>query len=132
MRISDWSSDVCSSDLPPLVALWETESDRSDWPMGERAHALRRDAHAVWLAIRDPRTPWYAKLWGGLIAAYALSPIDLIPDFVPVLGLIDDLLILPAGIWVFVQLVPGELFAEHLRMAENASHRPVRRGGMAW
>src|SRR3546814_5976006 len=74
--------DLCRNNPchPPLVALWETESDRSDWPMGEKAHALRRDAHAVWLAIRDPRTPWYAKTWGWLIAAYALSPIDLIPD----------------------------------------------------
>src|SRR3546814_8966965 len=65
-------------------------------PSSDRIHVLRRDAHAVWLAIRDPRTPWYAKLWGWLIAAYALSPIDLIPDFVPLLGLIDDLIILPA------------------------------------
>lgn len=96
----------------------------------DRAHILRRDAHAIWLTIRDPRTPWYAKLWGWLIAAYALSPIDLIPDFVPLLGLIDDLLILPAGIWVFVKLVPGDLFAEHLKTAEIASHRPVSRGGM--
>src|SRR3546814_5910229 len=81
-------------------------------PSSDRIHVLRRDAHAVWLAIRDPRTPWYAKLWGWLIAAYALSPIDLIPDFVPLLGLIDDLIILPAGIWVFVKLVPGEQRSE--------------------
>ncbi len=99
--------------------------------IGEQAHALRRDAHAIWLAIRDPRTPWYARAWGWLIAAYALSPIDLIPDFVPVLGLIDDLLILPAGIWVFVKLVPGELFAEHRRTAEIETRRPVSRGGAA-
>lgn len=98
-------------------------------PSSDRIHVLRRDAHAVWLAIRDPRTPWYAKLWGWLIAAYALSPIDLIPDFVPLLGLIDDLIILPAGIWVFVKLVPGEQFAEHLKTAEIASHRPISRGG---
>src|SRR3546814_13034567 len=98
-------------------------------PSSDRIHVLRRDAHAVWLAIRDPRTPWYAKLWGWLIAAYALSPIDLIPDFVPLLGLIDDLIILPAGIWVFVKLVPGDKLAEHLRTAEIASQRPPSRGG---
>lgn len=99
--------------------------------ISERAHAIRRDAHAIWLAIRDPRTPWYAKLWGALIAAYALSPIDLIPDFVPILGLIDDLIILPAGIWVFVKLVPRALFAEHLRQAEAETQRPVSRAGAA-
>lgn len=99
--------------------------------ISERIHALRRDAHAIWLAIRDPRTPWYAKLWGWLIAAYALSPIDLIPDFVPIIGLIDDLLILPAGIWVFVKLVPRGLFEEHRRVAEIASHRPISRAGAA-
>lgn len=99
--------------------------------ISERAHALRRDAHAVWLAIRDPRTPWYARAWGCLIAAYALSPIDLIPDFVPFIGMIDDLLILPLGIWVFVKLVPGDLFAEHLRVAEIETQRPISRGGAA-
>lgn len=97
--------------------------------IADKAHIIRRDAHAIWLAIRDPRTPWYARLWGWLIAAYALSPIDLIPDFVPFIGMIDDLLILPAGIWVFVKLVPHDLFAEHLRVAEIETQRPVSRGG---
>ena len=100
-------------------------------PISERAHAIRRDAHAIWLAIRDRRTPWYAKLWGGLVAAYALSPIDLIPDFVPVLGLLDDLILVPAGIWIFVKLVPRPLFAEHLRQAEAETRRPVSRAGAA-
>lgn len=99
--------------------------------IADKAHIIRRDAHAIWLAIRDPRTPWYARLWGWLIAAYALSPIDLIPDFVPFIGMIDDLLILPAGIWVFVKLVPHDLFAEHLRVAEIETQRPVSRGGAA-
>ena len=58
---------------------------------------LRIEAHAVWLAARDPRTPWPARLLCLLIAAYALSPIDLIPDFIPVLGLLDDALLIPAG-----------------------------------
>lgn len=100
-------------------------------PISERAHAIRRDAHAIWLAIRDRRTPWYAKLWGGLVAAYALSPIDLIPDFVPVLGLLDDLILVPAGIWIFVKLVPRPLFAEHLHQAEAETQRPVSRAGAA-
>lgn len=97
--------------------------------IAEKAHIIRRDAHAVWLAIRDRRTPWYARIWGWLIAAYALSPIDLIPDFVPFIGMIDDLLILPLGIWVFVKLVPADLFAEFRQAAEIASQRPKSRGG---
>lgn len=87
-------------------------------------HRIRIEAHAVWLAARDPRTPWLAKLVGLAVAAYALSPIDLIPDFVPVLGLVDDALIIPAGVWLFERLVPAEQLAEHRAAAEVASHRP--------
>ncbi len=87
-------------------------------------HKLRVEAHAVWLAARDPRTPWAARIVGLLVAAYALSPIDLVPDFVPLLGLIDDALIVPAGLWLFRRLIPPELLAEHRRAAEAASRRP--------
>lgn len=95
----------------------------------DRAHALRVDAHAIWLAARDPRVPWYAKLLGLLVTGYALSPIDLIPDFIPVLGLLDDVVLIPAGIWLMVRLIPEGIFAEHRAMAEAASHRPVSRTG---
>lgn len=94
-------------------------------------HRLRIDAHAVWLAARDPRTPLPARLLGFAVAAYALSPIDLIPDFVPLLGLLDDLVLLPLGVWLFVRMVPRALFAEHRAIAEVASERPVSRGGAA-
>lgn len=97
----------------------------------ERAHAVRVDAHAVWLSARDPRVPWYAKLLGLLITGYALSPIDLIPDFIPVLGLLDDLVLIPLGIWLMLRLIPAEVFAEHRATAEVASHRPVSRIGAA-
>ena len=97
----------------------------------ERAHALRVDAHAVWLSARDPRVPWYAKLLGLVITGYALSPIDLIPDFIPVLGLLDDLVLIPAGIWLMLRLIPEAVFAEHRATAEAASHRPVSRTGAA-
>ena len=93
------------------------------------AHRIRVEAHAVYLAVRDPRTPLAARLFGLLVAAYALSPIDLIPDFIPVLGLIDDLVLLPLGVWLFVRLVPEPLFHEHRAAAEAASERPVSRGG---
>lgn len=94
------------------------------------AHRIRIEAHAVWLAVRDPRTPWYAKLFGLLIAAYALSPIDLIPDFVPVLGLVDDVVLIPAGVWLFEKMVPAAILAEHRATAERASDRPVSIGGI--
>ncbi|MFC3714046.1 YkvA family protein [Sphingoaurantiacus capsulatus] len=97
----------------------------------DRAHALRVDAHAVWLSVRDPRTSWFAKLLGLLVTGYALSPIDLIPDFVPVLGLLDDAILIPIGIWLMLRLIPQEVFAEHRAAAEIASHRPVSRWGAA-
>lgn len=97
----------------------------------ERAHALRVDAHAVWLSARDPRVPWYAKLIGLVVTGYALSPIDLIPDFIPILGLLDDLVLIPAGIWLMLQLIPDDVFAEHRATAEAASSRPVSRSGAA-
>lgn len=89
------------------------------------AHRIRTEAHAVWLAVRDPRTPLAAKLVGLLVAAYALSPIDLIPDFIPVLGLLDDAIVIPIGIWLFEKLIPPELLAEHRAAAEIATQRPV-------
>ena len=92
---------------------------------------LRVEAHAVWLAARDPRTPWPARLLCLLIAAYALSPIDLVPDFVPVLGLIDDLLIVPAGIWLVARLLPPGRMDEHRQVALAAAERPVSKAGIA-
>ena len=79
---------------------------------------------ALWIAARDPRTPWYAKLAAGAVAAYALSPIDLIPDFVPVLGYLDDLLLVPLGIMLAVSLIPDPLMAEfRAEAAGRASKR---------
>jgi uncharacterized membrane protein YkvA (DUF1232 family) len=94
------------------------------------AHRIRTEAHAVWLAARDPRTPLYAKLFGLLIAAYALSPIDLIPDFIPVLGLLDDAILIPIGVWLFEKMIPRDQFAEHRAAAEIATCRPVSWGGV--
>ena len=87
------------------------------------ARALKRNITLLWLAARDPRTPVAAKLLAGFIAAYALSPIDLIPDFVPVLGLLDDLLLVPAGIWLALRLIPGALLSE-LRLAADQTPWP--------
>lgn len=91
---------------------------------------LRVEAHAIWLAARDPRTPWPARLLCLLIAAYALSPIDLVPDFIPVLGLLDDALIVPAGIWLVGRLLPPGLMDAHRATALAAADRPVSKAGM--
>jgi uncharacterized membrane protein YkvA (DUF1232 family) len=83
-----------------------------------RAHALKREIAAVFLAARHPRTPWYAKLLMLAIVAYALSPIDLIPDFVPVIGLLDDLLLLPIAIVLVLRMIPNGVIEECRAQAE--------------
>jgi uncharacterized membrane protein YkvA (DUF1232 family) len=88
------------------------------------ARALKRDVHAVWLAARHPRTPLGAKLLALAVAAYALSPIDLIPDVIPVLGYLDDLLIVPLGILLVTRMLPADLLAECRAAAEAAGRRP--------
>jgi uncharacterized membrane protein YkvA (DUF1232 family) len=94
------------------------------------ARNLKRDSHAIYLASRDPRVPWYAKALAMAVAAYALSPIDLIPDFIPLVGYLDDLVIVPLGIWLVVSLIPGEVMAECRARADEVGQRPVSRAGM--
>jgi uncharacterized membrane protein YkvA (DUF1232 family) len=79
-----------------------------------RAHAraLKNEAFAVYLAAKDPRTPWYAKALIFFVLAHTFSPIDLIPDFIPVLGYLDDLIITPGGLWLAVRMIPAEVLAE--------------------
>ncbi|KJC56753.1 membrane protein [Bradyrhizobium sp. LTSPM299] len=96
----------------------------------EWARNLKRDSYALYLASRDPRVPWYAKALAVAIAAYALSPIDLIPDFIPVIGYLDDLILLPLGIWLAVSLVPPDVMAECRIRASVTLQRPASRAGM--
>lgn len=96
-----------------------------DW-----ARRLKREALTVWLIARDRRVGWAPKLLAGAVAAYAFSPVDLVPDFIPVLGLLDDLLIVPAGVWLVLRMVPEELVASLRTEAEVLAERPVSRGGM--
>lgn len=77
------------------------------------AKTIKRDVRALYLSARDPRVPWYAKAVALAVAAYALSPIDLIPDFIPVLGYLDDIILVPLGILLAVRLIPPEVLAEH-------------------
>src|SRR6478609_1623131 len=91
------------------------------------AKSLKRDIVALWLAARDPRVPWHAKAVAGAVAAYALSPVDLIPDFIPVLGYLDDIIIVPLGILLAVRLIPPPLMAELRAQAAERAERPVSR-----
>lgn len=95
--------------------------------MKQWARRIKQDVVAIWLAARDPRTPWMAKVLALLVAAYAVSPIDLVPDFIPVLGYLDDLIIVPLGILLVVRLIPADLMAEFRRSAADMSSRPVSR-----
>src|SRR5262245_51611660 len=94
------------------------------------AQSIKRDVVALWLAARDPRVPWYAKAVAATVAAYALSPIDLIPDFIPVFGYLDDLIIVPFGIILAVKLVPQDLMAE-FRTEALRREKPMSRAGVA-
>ncbi|MCB8819475.1 YkvA family protein [Microvirga rosea] len=103
--------------------------DGADWLARARrwARAIKTDVVALYLAARDPRVPLAAKLVAGLVAAYALSPIDLIPDMIPVLGYLDDLLIVPLGILLAVRLIPSDVMADLRVKARERAERPVSR-----
>jgi uncharacterized membrane protein YkvA (DUF1232 family) len=88
------------------------------------ARQIKRDAVAVYLAARDPRTPWLAKCLALAVAAYALSPIDLIPDFIPILGYLDDLLIVPLGLLLVIRLLPPQVLTESREKADTLLSRP--------
>lgn len=91
------------------------------------AQLVKRDVHALYLASKDPRVPWYAKALAVVIAGYALSPIDLIPDFIPVFGYVDDLVLIPIGIWLVIRLIPPDIMAEHRELAAAQKERRVNR-----
>jgi uncharacterized membrane protein YkvA (DUF1232 family) len=77
-----------------------------------RARELKREAYAIYIAAGDPRTPWYVKALIFFVVAHTFSPIDIIPDFIPILGYLDDLIMTPGGIWLAVRLIPPEVLAE--------------------
>lgn len=84
-----------------------------------RARALKQEAYVIYLAAKDPRTPWYAKALVFFVVAHTFSPIDLIPDFIPVLGYLDDLIITPGGLWLAVRLIPPDVLEEARRAAAD-------------
>lgn len=93
------------------------------------ARDLKINTYALVLAYKDPRTPWYAKVWAICVAGYAFSPIDLIPDFIPVLGYLDDLILIPLGIAIAVKLIPPDVLAE---CREKARLHPPQEGIRHW
>jgi uncharacterized membrane protein YkvA (DUF1232 family) len=95
----------------------------------EKAKALKQEIHALYLCCKDPRTPWYAKAFAGFIVAYALSPIDLIPDFIPVLGYLDELILLPVGIAAVRKMIPPVVLDECRLKAKEAS---IQSRGKGW
>ena len=87
----------------------------------QRARRLKTEIHALALAYRDPRVPWYARVFAACVVAYAFSPIDLIPDPIPVLGYLDDLVLLPLGVAVALKLIPAPVMAECRQRAQDAA-----------
>jgi uncharacterized membrane protein YkvA (DUF1232 family) len=94
------------------------------------ARLIKRDIATLWLAARHPSVPWYAKAVAAATVAYALSPIDVIPDFVPVLGYLDDLVIVPAGILLAVRLIPDHILSELRSQADATGRLPPSRTGL--
>ena len=93
-----------------------------------KAKTLKRDASGDLVCSRDKRTPWYARLLAVVVAAYALSPVDLIPDFIPVLGYLDDLILIPAGIALTLRLIPPEVMADARYGQRVRSPNPIPGG----
>ncbi|MEG4865632.1 MULTISPECIES: YkvA family protein [unclassified Microcoleus] len=94
---------------------------------------LKKETYAVYLASTDPRVPWYARILAGLTVAYAFSPIDLIPDFIPVFGYFDDLIIVPLGIWLALKMIPPQVLAEcrEKAAAKIEGGKPINRAAAA-
>lgn len=86
----------------------------------QRARQIKIEIHTICLACRDPRVPWYARLFAACVAAYALSPVDLVPDFIPVLGQLDDLVIVPLGITLALKMIPRNVLEECREKARKA------------
>ena len=93
----------------------------------QRAQALRREVYALYFACRDPRVPWYVKALAIVIVGYAFSPIDLIPDFIPVLGYLDDLVLIPLGVMAVRAMVPGPILDECRERAARLDRKPTNR-----
>jgi len=102
--------------MPVIIETWK-----------RRARRLKSETYALYLAYRDPRVPWYAKAFAACVVGYAFSPIDLIPDFIPILGYLDDLVLIPVGIALTLRMIPPEVMAECRTRSELAAGKPINR-----
>jgi uncharacterized membrane protein YkvA (DUF1232 family) len=104
--------------MPAFVETWKS-----------RAHQLKTEVYALYLAYKDPRTPWYGRLFAALVVAYAFSPIDLIPDPIPVLGYLDDLVLVPLGVYIALRMIPPQVMADSRQQARDvmAQGKPVNK-----
>jgi uncharacterized membrane protein YkvA (DUF1232 family) len=93
----------------------------------DRARTLKREVYTLYFAYRDPRVPWYAKLFAGCVVGYVLSPIDLIPDFIPVLGYLDELILVPLAVLAARRMIPAAIMADAQARAEAMKDKPVNR-----
>jgi len=98
-------------------------------PWKQRAKALKIEVYALYLAYRDPRVPWYARIFAACVVGYAFSPIDLIPDFIPVIGYLDDLVLVPLGIKIAMSMIPANVMSESREKAQEIIRqgKPVNR-----
>jgi uncharacterized membrane protein YkvA (DUF1232 family) len=91
------------------------------------ARKLKVEVYALYLAYKDPRVSWYARIFAAVVVGYALSPIDLIPDVIPVLGYLDDLILIPLGVALAIKMIPPHVLSECREKARDAKHRPVNK-----
>ena len=132
MSTASKGNPSCSSTNLPELGGSPLQSIQMLTQLKARARALKNEAFAVYLAAKDPRTPWYAKALIFFVVAHTFSPIDLIPDFIPVLGYLDDLIITPGGLWLAVRLIPAEVLAEaRVTAAAGGMDRSVGKIGAA-
>jgi len=91
------------------------------------ARVLKHDVLTLWFALKHPQTPWHARVCAAIVTAYALSPIDLIPDFIPVLGLLDDLILIPIGLWLLLKMLPDQVVSDSRQRAGAWLHQEQRK-----
>lgn len=108
--------------LRPSMPLRSGEDTTMSWR--DTAARLKREVYALYFAVRDPRVPWYAKALAGALVAYAFSPLDPIPDFIPVLGYLDELVVIPVGVLLVRRLIPADVLAECRTRAAALSTKP--------
>jgi len=98
------------------------------------AQALKRDVMTLWFALKHPQTPWYARVLAVVVTAYALSPVDLIPDFIPILGYLDDLILVPVGVWLLLKILPDQVLKDSRDQAQawfsQSQRRPLSQVGL--